>query len=226
MPARIVIGYIWPLNLNVETDVAEKLKIGEFLPIMEDFYTVQGEGHHTGSSAYFIRIGGCDVGCHWCDVKESWNAALHPLTNIEEVVERAKAFPSRTVVLTGGEPTGYQLSKLTERLRKEGFIIHLESAGSYDLTGSFDWICLSPKKTVPPLPAIYSKANELKVIVFNKNDLKWAVEQAKSVSSACLLYLQPEWGKRDEMMPMIIDFVKENPKWKVSLQSHKYMRIP
>jgi len=210
----------------VETDVEEKLKTGKFLPVMEDFYTVQGEGHHTGSSAYFIRIGGCDVGCHWCDVKESWNADLHPLTNIEEVISRAKAFPSRTVVLTGGEPTSYQLSKLTDCLHGAGFAIHLESAGSYELTGNFDWICISPKKTAPPLPAISAMADELKIIVYNKNDLKWAVDQAASVSKDCLLYLQPEWGKRDEIMPLIIDFVKENPKWRISLQSHKYMRIP
>ena len=210
----------------MEADAEEKLKTGEFLPIMEDFYTVQGEGHHTGSSAYFIRIGGCDVGCHWCDVKESWNAALHPLTDIRKVIVRATSFPARTVVLTGGEPTGYQLTKITESLRSEGFSIHLETAGSYELTGKFDWICLSPKKTVPPLPAIYLMANELKVIVYNHNDLLWAEKQADSVSSTCLLYLQPEWGKRDEIMPLIIDFVKNHPKWKVSLQSHKYMHIP
>ncbi len=210
----------------MKQSTAQKLKSGKYLPIMEDFYTVQGEGHHSGSSAYFVRIGGCDVGCHWCDVKESWNADLHPITNIDEVIERAIAQPARVVVLTGGEPTIYQLLPLTQKLKREGFAIHLETSGSYQLTGVFDWICLSPKKTMPPLPDIYGMANELKVIVHNKNDLKWAISQASALPCHTLRYLQPEWGRRDEMMPVIIDFVKENPSWKISLQSHKYMRIP
>ena len=193
---------------------------------MEDFYTIQGEGHHTGSSAYFIRIGGCDVGCHWCDVKESWNADIHPLTAIDMVIGRACSHAARTAVLTGGEPSIYQLAPLTKGLKNQGFKTHLETSGSYKLTGQFDWICLSPKKTVPPLQSVYESANELKVIIHNRNDIEWAVEQSQHINPSCHLYLQPEWGKKDEIMPLIIEFVKSNPEWKISLQSHKYMRIP
>ena len=193
---------------------------------MEDFYTIQGEGNFTGSAAYFIRIGGCDVGCHWCDVKESWDADIHPVTDIDEVVTRALNQPARTVVLTGGEPSIYQLKPLTQALKANGFKVHLETSGSYELKGDFDWVCLSPKKTVPPLSDNYALANEMKVIVHNKHDLKWAEEQRRSLNPSCHLYLQPEWGKRDVVMPMIIDFVMSNTDWKISLQSHKYMRIP
>ena len=218
--------YIWRPEFTVETELKQQLQSGEFLPIMEDFYTIQGEGHHTGAPAYFIRIGGCDVGCHWCDVKESWNADIHPVKSIDEVIARACAQPARTVVLTGGEPSTYQLGPITQKLKDNGFKVHLETSGSYELTGTFDWICLSPKKTVPPLQEIYQRADELKVIVHNSNDIKWAVQQSEHLNPSCHLYLQPEWGKKDVAMPMIIDFVKDNPAWKISLQSHKYMRIP
>ncbi|HET7361617.1 MAG TPA: 7-carboxy-7-deazaguanine synthase QueE [Salinimicrobium sp.] len=198
---------------------------GRYLPLMEEFYTIQGEGFHKGTAAYFIRIGGCDVGCHWCDVKESWNAKTHPPTKVDQIVENALKF-SKTVVVTGGEPLTWDMTYLTTRLKELGATIHIETSGAYPLTGIWDWICLSPKKIKLPTPEIYTKAHELKVIVFNKHDLHFAEEQAKKVNRECLLYLQPEWSKREKMMPLIVEYVMENPKWKVSLQTHKYLNIP
>ena len=198
---------------------------GEMLPLMEDFYTIQGEGFHTGKAAYFIRIGGCDVGCHWCDVKESWNAELHPPTLTEEIVKKAEAY-SRTVVITGGEPLMWSMDYLTGKLKSRGMKVHIETSGAYPLSGSYDWFCLSPKKTKLPTPEAYARADELKVIVYNKNDFKFAEEQAALVGPDCELFLQPEWSKRDKMMPLIVDYVMQNPKWKVSLQTHKYLNIP
>ncbi len=209
----------------ISEETKELVDRGIMLPLMEEFYTIQGEGYHKGTAAYFIRIGGCDVGCHWCDVKESWDAAVHPPTHIGQIVENATKH-SKTIVITGGEPLTWDMTALTESLKNQGCDVHIETSGAYDLTGSWDWICLSPKKIKLPKSEIYSKANELKVIVFNKHDLKFAEEQAAKVNDDCILYLQPEWSNRDKVIPMIVDYVMENPQWKVSLQTHKYLNIP
>lgn len=198
---------------------------GEMLPLMEEFYTIQGEGFHKGTAAYFIRVGGCDVGCHWCDVKESWNAELHPPTEVGKIVDNAVKH-SDTVVVTGGEPLTWDMSRLTTGLKEKGAKIHIETSGAYPLTGTWDWICLSPKKIKLPTDDVYEAANELKVIIFNKHDFKFAEEQAAKVNKNCILYLQPEWSNRDKMIPLIVDYVMQNPKWKVSLQTHKYLNIP
>lgn len=201
------------------------IKAGTVLPLMEEFYTIQGEGYHSGKAAYFIRIGGCDVGCHWCDVKESWNPDTHPPTGISEIVANAKKW-SETIVVTGGEPLTWNMEPLVSMLKSEGMTVHLETSGAYPLTGNWDWICLSPKKTAPPKKDFYPAAHELKMIVFNLNDLDWAEEHAALVGPDCELFLQPEWSKRDVMMPHIVDYVMKHPKWKVSLQTHKYLQIP
>lgn len=209
----------------VNASIKELLAKGEMLPLMEEFYTIQGEGFHTGKAAYFIRIGGCDVGCHWCDVKESWNAKLHPPTSADSIVENVKKH-ANTVVITGGEPLMWELDYITNALQASNIKTHIETSGAYKLSGTWDWICLSPKKTKLPLAEIYSKCHELKVIVFNKNDFKFAEEQAAKVGENCELFLQPEWSNREKMMPLIVDYVMKNPKWKVSLQTHKYLNIP
>jgi organic radical activating enzyme len=199
---------------------------GKMLPLMEDFYTLQGEGAHTGKAAYFLRVGGCDVGCYWCDVKESWNPDLHPLTAIEDIISRASGNPSGTIVLTGGEPLMYPLDPLCEGLKNQGHAIHLETSGSHPFSGRFDWVCLSPKRKSPPLEAIFPVANELKVIIFDESDYEWAEENAAKVSKDCMLFLQPEWSRFKEVTPGIVDYIMKNPKWRVSLQSHKYLHIP
>lgn len=199
---------------------------GQKLPIMEEFYTIQGEGFNTGKAAYFIRIGGCDVGCHWCDVKESWNANLHPLVETDQVIQNVLEYKADSVVITGGEPLIYNLDYLTKELKKRNIQTFIETSGAYEFTGVWDWICLSPKKTMLPLEQNYKMAHELKMIIYNKHDLQWAEEQAKHVSPTCNLYLQPEWSKSTELIPMIIDYVKNNTKWRISLQTHKYMNIP
>ena len=209
----------------VDARTKELLKKGEMLPLMEEFYTIQGEGFHTGKAAYFIRIGGCDVGCHWCDVKESWNAKLHPPTSADSIVANVIKY-ANTVVITGGEPLMWELDYITNALQANNIKTHIETSGAYKLSGTWDWICLSPKKTKLPLAEIYSKCHELKVIVFNKNDFKFAEEQATKVGESCELFLQPEWSNREKMMPLIVDYVMKNPKWKVSLQTHKYLNIP
>ncbi|KJD32573.1 7-carboxy-7-deazaguanine synthase [Tamlana nanhaiensis] len=209
----------------MKNDVKELVNKGEMLPLMEEFYTIQGEGFYKGTAAYFIRIGGCDVGCHWCDVKESWNANLHPPTEIVKIVENAKKY-SDTIVITGGEPLMWDMEPLTSQLKSEGLKTHIETSGAYKLTGVWDWICLSPKKMKLPTEEVSAKANELKVIVYNKDDFRFAEEQAAKVNSDCILYLQPEWSKRDKVVPLIVDYVMANPKWKVSLQTHKYLNIP
>lgn len=193
---------------------------------MEDFYTIQGEGFFQGHAAYFIRLGGCDVGCTWCDVKESWDANAHPKVSVEEMVNRAKASGTKLVVITGGEPAMYDLTALTTPLQQAGLQTNIETSGAYPLTGTWDWICFSPKKFKAPDASIYDKANELKVIVYNKHDFTWAENFAQKVSASCKLFLQPEWSKEKEMLPLIIEYVKANPKWEVSLQIHKYMNIP
>ncbi|KQC34379.1 7-carboxy-7-deazaguanine synthase [Nonlabens sp. YIK11] len=205
--------------------IENKVDAGVMLPLMEEFYTIQGEGFHTGTAAYFIRIGGCDVGCHWCDVKESWNAETHPPTAIEHIVENADKW-SKTIVITGGEPLTWNMQPLTTALKDRGMTVHIETSGAYPLTGTWDWICLSPKKVKMPVPEIYKEANELKVIVYNKNDFAFAKAESEKVSSSCQLFLQPEWSVREKMIPLITEFVMENPEWRVSLQTHKYLNIP
>lgn len=196
------------------------------LPLMESFLTLQGEGAHQGRAAYFIRLAGCDVGCVWCDVKESWPADDHPVQRIDKIIEQATSASADIVVITGGEPLIYNLDTLTSRLRKQNLKTHIETSGAYALSGKWDWFCLSPKKFKAPLSECVQAADELKIIVFNKSDFKWAEEYANEVSPDCLLYLQPEWDKRSEMTPLILEYIKDHPKWRLSLQIHKYLGIP
>ncbi|MGC4021134.1 MAG: 7-carboxy-7-deazaguanine synthase QueE [Cyclobacteriaceae bacterium] len=196
------------------------------LPLMESFYTIQGEGFYQGHAAYFIRLGGCDVGCVWCDVKESWDANAHPKIEVEEIVKRAKTSGGDIAVVTGGEPAMYNLDFLTDELQQAGLQTNIETSGAYPLTGNWDWVCLSPKKFKAPHPSVFEIADELKIIVYNKSDFEWAEEHASKVSEKCELFLQPEWSREKEMLPSIIEYVKANPQWKVSLQIHKYMNIP
>jgi organic radical activating enzyme len=193
--------------LNKDTQIL--VDKGEMLPLMEEFYTIQGEGFHTGTAAYFIRVGGCDVGCHWCDVKESWNSDLHPPTAVENIITNAKKY-AETIVITGGEPLTW----------------NIETSGAYEVTGTWDWFCLSPKKNKLPVSSAYAIANELKVIIHNKHDFIFAEEQAEKTNKNAILFLQPEWSKKEEMTPLIVEYVMNNPKWRVSLQTHKYLNIP
>ena len=196
------------------------------LPVMEHFYTLQGEGFHWGKAAYFIRLGGCDVGCVWCDVKESWNADNHPKVSIEYLLEEIKKTPTEIVVITGGEPLLHNLTELTTALKQAGLRTHIETSGSSPLSGQLDWITLSPKKFKAPLPQNLPHANELKIVVFNKSDFKWAEQWAAHVSPLCKLYLQPEWDKAAQITPLIVDYIKANPQWQLSLQTHKYIQVP
>lgn len=196
------------------------------LPLMESFYTIQGEGAYTGCAAYFIRLGGCDVGCHWCDVKESWDAELHPKLTIEEIVVEAGDKGENIVVITGGEPLMYDLTDLTESLNTRGLRRHIETSGAHPLSGEWDWICFSPKKFKQAREEFYQKSHELKVVIYNKSDLAWAESHAAKMNDKVLLYLQPEWSRAKEMTPLIVDYVKNNPRWRISLQTHKYMDIP
>lgn len=196
------------------------------LPVMEAFYTIQGEGFHQGRAAYFVRLGGCDVGCVWCDVKDSWDASLHPRQTIGEIVEGARANPGDLVVVTGGEPLMHDCSALTGALHRAGLHTHIETSGAYPVSGDWDWVCLSPKKFRAPLPEILPLAHELKVVIFNKSDLEWAEQWAARVGSDCKLFLQPEWTKSAVVTPLIIDYIKSHPKWEFSLQLHKYIHVP
>jgi 7-carboxy-7-deazaguanine synthase len=196
------------------------------IPLMEDFYSLQGEGFHAGRAAYFIRLAGCDVGCVWCDVKDSWNAKAHPKVNIEDILQNVLDSGTNFVVITGGEPAMYDLTELTQVLKEEGMEIAIETSGAYKLIGCFDWICLSPKKFKMPLEENYKKAQELKMIIFNKHDFQWAAELKNKVSDECKLYLQPEWDKAEEMLPLMLNYVKNNTNWTISLQTHKYLDIP
>ena len=195
------------------------------LPVMEAFYTLQGEGFHTGKAAYFIRLGGCDVGCVWCDVKESWDASKHHRQSVAQIVQDALQFPGRMVVITGGEPLMHNLDALTAALHHAGFSINIETSGSSPLSGQLDWICVSPKKFKAPLPEVLEQAHELKVVVFNKSDFEWAEKHAAMVPAQCKLYLQPEWDKRNEMTPLIVSYIQQHPQWQLSVQTHKVLGI-
>lgn len=206
--------------------MSSTVQIETQLPVMESFYTLQGEGYHQGKAAWFIRLGGCDVGCVWCDVKESWDVSKHPVKPVSEIVHDALQHTGRIAVITGGEPLLHNLDALTATLRENGFQTHLETSGSSPLSGYWDWICLSPKKFKFPLPEVVPFANELKVVIFNKSDFDWASTYAAQVSPDCKLYLQPEWDKSQTVTPMIIDYIKNNPQWELSLQLHKYINVP
>ncbi len=196
------------------------------LPVMEHFYTMQGEGFYAGSAAYFIRLGGCDVGCFWCDVKESWDADAHSKFSIEEIVGWVTEAEANLVVITGGEPAMHDLTDLTQKLQTKNIRTHIETSGTHLLTGDWDWVTFSPKKFKKPLESFYQSAHELKVIVLNKHDLKWAQEHAEKLEKGCMLYLQPEWDKRDEVEPLILNFIRSHPNWRMSVQQHKFLGIP
>jgi len=193
---------------------------------MELFYSLQGEGYHQGKAAFFIRLAGCDVGCVWCDVKDSWDASKHPVLSVEEIVAAAAAHPSRIAIVTGGEPLLHQLDPLTTALRAAGFQTHIETSGSSPMSGSWDWVCLSPKKFKAPLPESVKAADELKVVVFNKSDFDWANSFVNDLAANCKKYLQPEWEKSDAMTPLVIEYIKQNPSWELSAQLHKYIQVP
>jgi len=199
---------------------------GKKLPLMEEFYSIQGEGFHTGKAAYFIRIGGCDIGCAWCDSKRSWQSGRHPLVEVSSILLRVKESHSNSLLVTGGEPTLYQLDYLSMKAKEMNFELFLETSGAYPLTGKWDWICLSPKNQNPPNPEYYTKANELKVIIYDSNDFKWAEEMAEKVHPDCHLFLQPEWSRKDEITPEIIEYIKKNSSWRISFQTHKVWGIP
>ncbi len=196
------------------------------LPLMEAFYTIQGEGFHQGKAAYFIRLAGCDVGCVWCDVKESWDANAHPVLTVSEIVSQAKKFPGRIAVVTGGEPLMHNCEPLTGELHRAGFQTHIETSGAYPLSGDWDWICLSPKKFKQPLPGLVSHADELKVVIYHPSDFLWAESYADKVNPGCRLFLQPEWSRRETVIPLISEYIMKNPKWAFSLQLHKYIHVP
>ncbi|RPH32820.1 MAG: 7-carboxy-7-deazaguanine synthase QueE [Bacteroidales bacterium] len=208
------------------TDYIKQFDSGKCLPLVEEFYTLQGEGYHTGRAAYFIRIGGCDVGCAWCDSKLSWNPEIFPPVSVDEIVAHAEVYPGRAIVVTGGEPSLYPLDYLCSVFKRKGFQTFIETSGAYDLSGQWDWICLSPKQQQPPIGGIHLKADELKVIISEPNDIHWAEENSRLVKSSCQLYLQPEWSKFSSIIPWLVDYAMNNPKWKISLQAHKFMHIP
>lgn len=207
-------------------DEADLFDGGKKLPVMEEFYTLQGEGYQMGKAAYFVRIGGCDVGCTWCDTKESWDAGLFPPVEVQPIIERACHTPAKTVVVTGGEPSRYPLDFFAKSLKACGVTTMIETAGVMPLTGKWDWVCLSPKKYSPPHDSVYTLADELKVVIQVPADLEWAEKNAKLVSDRCILFLQPEWSKAEVMMETLTNYVMQNPKWRISLQAHKYMHIP
>ncbi|NME69067.1 7-carboxy-7-deazaguanine synthase QueE [Flammeovirga aprica] len=211
---------------HLEYTTKERVQLGLSLPVMEAFYTIQGEGAYTGQAAYFIRLAGCDVGCVWCDVKESWEQDKHPVLAVEEIVQNAKKYPGRLAIITGGEPLMHDLGPLTQKLKEEGFHINIETSGAHPLSGELDYITLSPKKFKQPVDEVYAQASEFKVVVYNKADLKWAIELSEKLSENCKLYIQPEWSKRAKITPLLVEFVKSNPEWQLSLQTHKYIDIP
>lgn len=210
----------------VFSDYIKQFDSGKVLPLVEEFYTLQGEGFQTGRAAYFIRIGGCDVGCAWCDSKLSWNPEIFPPVAVDDILAHAEAYPGRAIVVTGGEPSLYPLDYLCSTFRNKGFQTFIETSGAYDLSGQWDWICLSPKRQQPPVGGIHLKADELKVIISEPNDILWAEENARLVKSSCQLFLQPEWSKFNTIIQWLVDYAMNNPKWRISLQSHKFMHIP
>ncbi|MDR3226554.1 MAG: 7-carboxy-7-deazaguanine synthase QueE [Prevotellaceae bacterium] len=211
--------------LNIETNI-NLLQNGKLLPLVEDFYTIQGEGFHSGKPAYFIRLGGCDIGCRWCDAKFTWNPKSFPPVDVKIIVERATSFPAQAAVITGGEPTLYPLDILCGELKSKNIQTFIETSGAYPLTGIWDWICLSPKRQQPPLDKIFTQANELKVIIENAADLEWAETNAAKVTNECMLFLQSEWSRYSKITPIIVEYAKQNPKWNISIQTHKFMNIP
>jgi 7-carboxy-7-deazaguanine synthase len=215
-----------PALSKIPMDLQTTITQGLALPLMEAFYTVQGEGTHSGTPAYFIRLGGCDVGCVWCDVKDSWDAGRWPVIDIQDIVDGALEYPGRMVVITGGEPLLYDLFPLTALLKEKGFVIHIETSGAHPFSGHFDWVCFSPKKFKAPHPSIYAHADELKVVVYNKSDFAFAEKHTALVRPTCKRLLQPEWDKSVLMLNQVIEYVKNHPDWKISLQTHKFMAIP
>ncbi len=211
---------------HLESEHFYQQRKGEVLPVMETFYSIQGEGFHTGKPAFFVRIAGCYVGCRWCDSKDSWDTSPYPWLPVKSIISEALTFPARALVVTGGEPLQYNLDLLCDELKEKGYELFLETSGSSELSGNWDWICLSPKINVPPLESIFQQANELKVVVCDSDDFFWAREMAARVKPECLLYLQPEWSRRETMIPEIVRFIGLNPEWRVSLQTHKYLGIP
>jgi organic radical activating enzyme len=211
---------------DIEIMPSSKANDADTLPLMEEFYSIQGEGYYQGQAAWFIRLGGCDVGCVWCDVQESWDASKHPAVSIDQMVSNAAASGTRIVVVTGGEPAMYDLGALTAQLKERGLRTHIETSGAYALTGTWDWVCLSPKKFKAPERSVFGQADELKIIVYNKSDFDWAEEHAARVNASCKLFLQPEWSREREMLPLIVRYVQQHPEWSISLQIHKYMNIP
>lgn len=211
---------------EVTNNIVELLDGGRLLPLVEDFYTIQGEGYHAGKAAYFIRLGGCDVGCRWCDAKYTWNPRLYPPVEVATIVARATACAAQAVVVTGGEPLLYPLGVLTSELHARGLELFLETSGSHPFSGEFDWVCLSPKRQQPPLEEAYVRADELKVIVERAEDFAWAEQNAARVRPECRLYVQPEWSVSEQVMPLLVEYVKANPRWNISIQAHKYMHIP
>lgn len=209
-----------------DQSIYEQLAGGRLLPLVEDFYTIQGEGYHAGKPAYFIRLGGCDVSCRWCDAKSTWNARLYPPTPVEKIVDRAAALPAQAIVITGGEPTLYPLEPLTAALKAKGLKIFIETSGTHPLSGHIDWVCLSPKRQQPPLPEVLEQADELKVIVETEEDIAWAESNAGRVGETCRLYLQPEWSRYERIIPVLVEYAKAHPQWNISIQSHKFMHIP
>lgn len=211
------------MRMDLHTELLDE---GRKLPLVEDFYTIQGEGFHAGKPAYFIRLGGCDVGCSWCDAKHTWNPRAYPPVEIGTIVDGAAGCAAQAIVITGGEPLLYPLGPLTQALRERGLAIFLETSGSHPFSGVFDWVCLSPKRRQPPLAEAFGRADELKVIVAGEEDLAWAEQNAARVGSGCRLYLQPEWSVAERVMPLLIEYAKSHPRWNISIQTHKYMHIP
>lgn len=210
---------------SVDIDTSKKIETLQ-IPIMESFSTLQGEGFHTGKASWFIRTGGCDVGCHWCDVKESWDANAHPSKTVKEIVDDVKTANAEIVIITGGEPLMYDMDILTSAIRDSDKKVHVETSGTHKLTGSWDWICFSPKKFKSPLPEFYQESHELKVVIYHPSDIEWAEEHARKMHPNARLYMQPEWSRKEKVLPIIIDYIRNNPHWRLSLQTHKYLDIP
>jgi 7-carboxy-7-deazaguanine synthase len=214
------------ISTQIKLTLQSIMQLNTTYPVMESFYTIQGEGFYQGSAAWFLRLGGCDVGCVWCDVKDSWDASKHPKISVQKIIEEIKTTPTKIVVVTGGEPLMHDCKALTDALKEKNIQTNIETSGAYAITGNWDWLCVSPKKFKPPLASVLEKANELKVVIFNKSDFAWAEQHAAQIGINCKLYLQPEWSKHDEMTALIVEYVKNNPQWEMSIQMHKYINVP